>query len=117
MSAKKAITKCSARLVASPYAIDAQCLHLATSGGSGNAAGPTALPLKADLQAAMSASPPILSASPPGADLPGDAPVRLVLTRSRPWGDEVYRHEIYGKPVIAVPFHRCTDRRGGYWVD
>ena len=54
-----------------------------TSGCSGHAAGPTALPLKADLQAAMSASPPISSASPPGTDLPGDAPVRLVLTGNR----------------------------------
>jgi hypothetical protein len=35
----------------------------------------------------MSASPPISSASPPGADLPGDAPGRLVLTRRRPTGD------------------------------
>ena len=55
---------------------------LATSGCLGHAAGPAALPLKADLQAAMSASPPILSASPPGVDLPGDAPVCLVLTLS-----------------------------------
>ena len=57
-------------------------LLVATSGCSGHAAGPTALPLKADLQAEMSASPPISSASPPGADLPGDAPVRLVLTQN-----------------------------------
>ncbi len=56
---------------------------MAKSGCSGHAAGTTALPLKADLQAAMSASPPISSASPPGADLPGDAPVRLVLAQSR----------------------------------
>ncbi len=55
---------------------------VATSGCSGHAAGPTALPLKADLQAAMSASPPISSASPPGGDLPGDALVRLVLTQA-----------------------------------
>ncbi len=60
-----------------------ECQLLATSGCSGHAAGPTALPLKADLRAAMSASPPTSSASPPGADLPADAPVRLVLTRSR----------------------------------
>ena len=52
------------------------------SGCSGHATGPTALPLKADLQAEMSGSPPISSASPPGADLPGDAPVCLVLTQS-----------------------------------
>ncbi len=55
---------------------------MATSRLPGHVAGPTALPLKADLQAAMSASPPISSASPPGADLSGDAPVRLVLTLS-----------------------------------
>ena len=55
---------------------------MAISGCSGHAAGPTALPLKADLPAAMSASPPISSASPPGADLSGDALVRLVLTLS-----------------------------------
>ena len=60
----------------------AACPVVAISGGSGHVAGPTALPLKADLQAEMSASPPISSASPPGADLPGDAPVRLVLTQS-----------------------------------
>ncbi len=60
-----------------------ECLSLAISGGSGHVAGTSALPLTADLQAAMSASPPISSASPPGADLPGDAPVRLVLTQRR----------------------------------
>ena len=55
---------------------------VATNGLAGHVAGTSALPLTADLQAAMSASPPISSASPPGADLPGDAPVRLVLTQA-----------------------------------
>ncbi len=67
-------------------ALHAGCPLLATSGGSGHVAGTTALPLRADLQAAMSASPPISSASPPGADFPGDAPVRLVLTHRRQTG-------------------------------
>ncbi len=42
----------------------------------------------------MSASPPISSASPPGAGLPGDAPVRLVLTLTGPTGKVVAGSEI-----------------------
>ncbi len=46
------------------------------------------LPPKADIRAASSALPPISSASPRGADLPGDAPVRLVLTHSGQTGHQ-----------------------------
>ena len=69
-----------------------QCPVMAISGCSGHAAGPTALPLKADLQAAMSASPPISSASPPGADVPGDARVGPLVTQGRPL-----------TPLLALP--------------
>ena len=62
-----------------------RCRVLAISSGSDQVAGTDALPPKADLRAATSAFAPISSASPPGADLPGDAPVRLVLTRSGLW--------------------------------
>ena len=46
------------------------------------ASGSSALPPSADLRAPTSASRPITSASPPGADLYGSAPVRLLVTRS-----------------------------------
>ena len=46
-------------------------------------------PASTDLLAAMSAFLRIWSALPPGADLPGGAPVRLGLTRRRPTGGEV----------------------------
>jgi len=42
---------------------------VATNGLPGHVAGTSALPLTADLQAAMSASPPISSASPPAPDV------------------------------------------------
>ncbi len=56
---------------------------MAMSGGTGRCRNTTALPLKADLQAEMSASPPISFASPPGADVPGDAPVGPLVTQRR----------------------------------
>ena len=55
---------------------------MAISGGSGHVAGTTALPPKADLRAATSALALISSASPSGADLPGDASVCLLVTQS-----------------------------------
>ena len=60
-------------------------LLVARRGSSEQVAGTTALPRKADLRAASSALPPISSASPQGADLPGDASVRLALTRCDEW--------------------------------
>jgi len=57
-------------------------LFLANKRNSGHARGRSGLRLNGDLQATMSASPPISSASPPGADLPDDAPVRLVVVES-----------------------------------
>ncbi len=41
----------------------------------------SALPPIADIRVSMSAFAPIASASPPGADLPGGAAARLVLTQ------------------------------------
>ncbi len=73
----------------------------ATSGGSGHAAGPTALPPKADLQAATSASPLISSASPPGADLPGGAPVGPLVT---PSGSATFYCAIATKFVLLRKF-------------
>ena len=49
---------------------------------SDHAAGTTALPPKADLRAAASAFRHDRSASPPGADLPGGAAVRLLMTQA-----------------------------------
>ena len=59
---------------------------VAISGLSGHVASTTALPPTADLRVSMSAFPPTSSASPPGADLPGGAAVRLLLTLSGHWG-------------------------------
>ena len=58
---------------------------LATSGCSAVSPRTSAVGHKADLRVPMSAFGPVPSASPPGAGLPGDAPVRLVLTRRRHW--------------------------------
>ena len=60
-----------------------QCPHMAISGLSGHVASTSALPPTADIRMPMSAFALIASASPPGADLYGDAPVRLLLTRRR----------------------------------
>ncbi len=57
---------------------------LAISGSTDQSSGTTALPPKADLRASMSALALIWSASPPGADVPGGAPVRLLVTLSGP---------------------------------
>ncbi len=82
-----------------------ECLLVAMSGCSGHAAGPTALPLKADLQAAMSDSPPISSASPPGVDLPGDAPVGPLVT--------LCGHSLdYGVQKVCVPKTRVSVQEG-----
>ncbi len=59
------------------------CPVVATSRLPGHVAGTSALPPKVDIRAPKSAFAPISSASPPGADLPGGAPVRLLLTQSR----------------------------------
>ncbi len=75
-------------------------LLLARRPSSDQVAGTTALPPKADLRAASSALPPNSSASPPGADLPGDAPVRLALTRSGH-----YRLSI---SQLSESEHRCS---------
>ncbi len=58
-------------------------LSLAKSGCSAVSPRTSAVGQKADLRGAMPALPPISSASPSGADLLGDAPVRLQLTPSR----------------------------------
>ena len=43
-----------------------------------------------------------MSALRPGADVHVDSAACPQMTLSRPSGDEVYRHEVYGKPGIAV---------------
>ena len=55
---------------------------LAKSGCSGHVAGTSDLPPTADIPSAMSAFPPISSASPPGADLPGGVAEGPLLTPS-----------------------------------
>ena len=50
----------------------------------------------------MSALPPISSASPPGADLPGGVAEGPLLTRSGPMGDEVYGHQAYRNSGITA---------------
>ena len=59
-----------------------ECPVMATSGCSGHAAGPTALPLKADLQAATSAFLAWRSALPRTADAVGRGPPGPVMTLS-----------------------------------
>ena len=55
---------------------------LARSRSAGQLQATTALPPRADLRAVTSALPPILSASPPGADLPGGPAVGPLLTQA-----------------------------------
>ncbi len=70
-----------------------ECRLLATSRLSDHAAGTSALPPGADIRAAMSALPPISSAPPPGADLPGGPVKGPLVTQSRllvneiPWNE------------------------------
>ena len=58
-----------------------ECPLLANNGLSGHVASTSALLSIADLRGATSAFPQISSASPPRADLYGDAPVRLLFTQ------------------------------------
>ncbi len=59
------------------------------------------IPPAPDIPSAMSAFAPISSASPPGADLPGGAPVRLLLMQ---WTAPTRRH--LGAKMVVSMNHR-----------
>ncbi len=98
---------------------------MATSGSTDQVAGTTALPPRADLRASTSAFRPVTSASPPGADVPGGAAVRLLLTHSSDSGRPAFRKtEAHSGMMTRLPPTRSDDGAGasgtppeqGHWT-
>jgi len=71
----------SSQLIAIHLHSTGKCPNLANNGLSGHVAGTSAPPPRADIHWPMSGFVLFSSALPPGADLPGGAPVRLILTQ------------------------------------
>ena len=99
-STKRCKGQCSAAANRATQHNDGMSL-LAMSRISNQATATAALPPKAEFRAAASAFQSYPSASPQGADLPGHAPVGLVLTPSRPFrycAPKAYSAERFPEP-------------------